>query len=32
MKFLEAFDNQFYVNELENKPKNKPKVILFLKM
>ena len=32
MKFLKAFDTQFNVSELENKAKNKPRVILFLKM
>lgn len=29
---LKAFDTQFHENELENKPKNKPKVTFFLKM
>ena len=32
MKVSKAFDTQFHVNELENKPKSAPNVILFLKM
>ena len=29
---LKSFYTQFQVNEFENKPKNKPKVIYFLEM
>ena len=32
MKFLKALNTQFHANELENKLKNKPSVILFLEM